>query len=96
MKYRMFKAGDKYVDVLFTSGDGFAVEAEVHASDIAQALGVDNVEVIEADRDLRSGPMVKLPASGKREPTMEERIAKLEEDIAYLKGVSGATRELSK
>ena len=67
MKYRQLRvrATGQWLDVLFiAAGPEFSVPAASHQADIARALGLspDALEVVDADSDLRVGPLQAIPS----------------------------------
>jgi hypothetical protein len=90
MKYRQIRviATGQWVEALFTvqakpgEPDIFSVALESHQADIAKALGVApaELEVVDADRDLRSGVLLPLPRTAPPpDPTAprRQRVAEL-------------------
>lgn len=74
MKYRQYKvtATSQWLNVLFTvDGPQFSVPEASHRADIAKALGLSpaDLEVVDADSDLRVGLLLDLPPKPPRQPT---------------------------
>lgn len=87
MKYRQLRniATGQWLDVLLTvDGDQFSVPELSHRTDIASAFGwpPSALEVVDADTDVRVGPMLALPLPPPRQPTAAE--------LAQAKAVSDA------
>lgn len=66
MKHRQLRRIDtgQWLDVLFTvDGDAFTVKVESHQADVAKALGLlpAGLEVVDADADVRVGPLLSIP-----------------------------------
>lgn len=58
------KGTGQWVDVLLgDAGEAFSTPAQSHLNDIAQGLDmpIDNLEIVESDRDLREGTLMAIP-----------------------------------
>ena len=82
MKYRQLRVitTGRWVNVLFTvqakngAPDVFSVPELSHRTDIARALGLQptDLEVVDADTDLRVGALLAMPPPAPRQPTVAE------------------------
>lgn len=61
MRYRAFQvtATGQWLDVLFTSADGFSVKAEIHVEQVAPAYGLAaaDLQALDSDADPRIAPL---------------------------------------